>query len=155
MYRLHCYAQANLELKKLRSAKNMREDDADLSEFKSSGHESKHSADFDDEEDEEVEAGPSFTYSYSSAPSSRVAQSGRAAPALQVSPRVTSSDSAAPTPRVDTGTCREDKESVAGPQSSIGVSLVESVLGYPTSARAEGKDSAEDYYVVEVDSDAD
>lgn len=130
----------------MRSAKSMREEDNDLSEYKSSARESKHNNDYDDEDDEDVEAEPSFTYSYSSAPSSRVVQGVHTAPELKVSPRVTS-DSVAPTPREEV----EEKES----RSSVGVSLVESVLGYPGSSRAEGKDSVEDYYVVEVDSDED
>lgn len=134
----------------MRSAKSMREEDNDLSEYKSSARESKHNNDYDDEDDEDVEAEPSFTYSYSSAPSSRVVQGVHTAPELKVSPRVTS-DSVAPTPRVEV----EEKESVSGPRSNVGVSLVESVLGYPGSSRAEGKDSVEDYYVVEVDSDED
>jgi len=141
-----------MELKRLRSAKSLRADDDELSEYKS-GRKSKHTNEYDDEDDDEdveAEVEATFTYSYSSAPSSRTAQGARVAPELKVSPRVTS-DSVAPTPRVDV----EEKESVSGQQSSVGVSLVESVLGYPSSSRAEGKDSAEDYYVVEVESDED
>ncbi len=138
--------QANLELKKLRSAKNLRDEESDVVESKSGAYDSKYGGSDDDEQDEE-ETAP-FTYSYSSAPSSHLGRAVHAAPALAVSPRVISG-SAAPTPRV----IQEEEDRSAAP--SVGVSLVESVLGYQGSSRSEGKNGSEEYYVVEVDSDED
>ena len=132
-------------MKKLRSAKNLRDEESDVAESKSDAYDSKYGGS-DDEQDEE-ETAP-FTYSYSSAPSSHLGRAAHAAPALAVSPRVILG-SAAPTPRV----IQEEEDRSVAP--SVGVSLVESVLGYPGSSRSEGKNSSEEYYVVEVDSDED
>ena len=137
--------QANLELKKLRSAKNLRDEESDVAESKSDAYDSKYGG--SDDEQYEEETAP-FTYSYSSAPSSHLGRATHAAPELAVSPRVISG-SAAPTPRV----AKEEEERSALP--SVGVSLVESVLGYQSSSRGEGKNDNEEYYVVEVDSDED
>ena len=99
------------------------------------------SAVYDDELDDDEDQPVGHTYSYSSAPSSHIGKGHRVVPELQVSPRVVS-DSVAPTPRV---------EESAAVQSSVGVALVESVLG---SFHIEDKGNIqEEYYVVEVDSD--
>eukprot|EP01032_Pedospumella_encystans_P021486 gene21486-24372_t len=131
--------EANLELKKLRSAKNLRDEESDVAESKSDAYDSKYGG--SDEEQDEEETAP-FTYSYSSAPSSHLGRATHAAPELAVSPRVISG-SAAPTPRV----AKEEEDRSAAP--SVGVSLVESVLGYQSSSRGEGKNDNEEYYVVE------
>lgn len=132
-------------MKKLRSAKNLRDEESQVAESTTGAYDSKYGG--SDDEEEEEETAP-FTYSYSSAPSSHLGKAAHTAPDLAVSPRVISG-STAPTPRV----AQEEEDRVATP--SVGVSLVESVLGYQGASRGEGKNETEDYYVVEVDSDED
>jgi hypothetical protein len=133
--------QANLELTKLRSARDLKKAaDHDVDEHQDGDVDA---AVDDDDEDPTV-------YTYSSAPNSHgdSLSAGAGRMQLDTAPRVTSG-SAEPSPKRTALQWSEADYEVAGTGNNVKLALVESTIG-------EGKNADEgDYYVEEADSDED